>query len=319
MIDQCNQDVATWSATGDNFVVKNVEKFASDVLPKYFKHSNFSSFARQLNFYGFRKLRSDPILTNDVDPQTAAFVRFYHEKFQKDRPELLHNIKRATKSDQQSKDDVDDLKSQVFKLKKCVLDMSTQMERRISELNYDYTRKISGLTAEYENLTVLVAQLLHQRHHQHLPATHAPQLSSSHHVISPSPPFGDTSMLPQMSSMNSGSGGLSATIANASSSSTIATTSCSSLSSNTTAIPSYAGSSASVGQQQEKMHSLSQVAAMNLMGNEGMPHGAGTETSINAGMVPPFADVLTTNKRAASESISSSESELPSAIRQKTN
>uniref|UniRef100_A0A7S4AD44 HSF-type DNA-binding domain-containing protein n=2 Tax=Pseudo-nitzschia australis TaxID=44445 RepID=A0A7S4AD44_9STRA len=308
MIDQCNQDVATWSATGDNFVVKNVEKFASDVLPKYFKHSNFSSFARQLNFYGFRKLRSDPILTNDVDPQTAAFVRFYHEKFQKDRPELLHNIKRATKSDQQSKDDVDDLKSQVFKLKKCVLDMSTQMERRISELNYDYTRKISGLTAEYENLAALVTQLLHQRHHQHLPATYASQLSSSHHVISPSPPFGDPSTLPQMSSATTsfntnGSGVLSAKIANVSSSSTIGTTSSSSLSSNTTAIPSHTGSSASMGQQ-EKMLSLSQVAAMNLIGN--------------AGRIPPFADVLTTNKRAASESISSSESEQPSAIRQKT-
>ena len=114
MIDRCDQEIVTWSVTGDNFVVKNVENFASAVLPLYFKHSNFSSFARQLNFYGFRKLRSDPILTNDVDPQTACYVRFYHEKFQKNKPELLHSIKRATKSDQQSKDDVDDLKSQVF-------------------------------------------------------------------------------------------------------------------------------------------------------------------------------------------------------------
>ena len=137
MIDRCDPDIATWSASGDNFVVKNVEKFASAVLPLYFKHSNFSSFARQLNFYGFRKLRSDPILTNDVDPQTACYVRFYHEKFQKNKPELLHSIKRATKSDQQSKDDVDDLKSQVQKLKKCVVDMSAQMERKISEISFN--------------------------------------------------------------------------------------------------------------------------------------------------------------------------------------
>merc|ERR1719223_96121 len=50
MIDRCDPDIATWSATGDNYVVKNVEKFASSFLPLYFKHSNFSSFARQLNF-----------------------------------------------------------------------------------------------------------------------------------------------------------------------------------------------------------------------------------------------------------------------------
>ena len=52
MIDKCDTDIATWSETGDNFVVKNVEQFAHSVLPMYFKHNNFSSFARQLNFYG---------------------------------------------------------------------------------------------------------------------------------------------------------------------------------------------------------------------------------------------------------------------------
>jgi len=86
MIDRCDSDVATWSNAGDNFVVKDVEKFAKTILPMYFKHSNFSSFARQLNFYGFRKLKAEPILTADYDARTASYVRFYHEKFQKDKP-----------------------------------------------------------------------------------------------------------------------------------------------------------------------------------------------------------------------------------------
>jgi hypothetical protein len=29
MIDRCDDDIATWSDKGDNFVVKNVEQFAS--------------------------------------------------------------------------------------------------------------------------------------------------------------------------------------------------------------------------------------------------------------------------------------------------
>jgi hypothetical protein len=109
---------------------------------------------------GFRKLRTDPILTSDVDPRTACYVRFYHEKFQKDRPELLHQIKRATKSDQQSKDDVDSLKHEVAKLRDCLSQMSSEMDRKLAEMSYEYNRRITTLSAEYDKLAALVTQIL---------------------------------------------------------------------------------------------------------------------------------------------------------------
>ena len=160
MIDTCDPSIATWSESGDNFVVKNVEKFSQVVLPLYFKHSNFSSFARQLNFYGFRKLRTDPILTTDVDPRTSCYVRFFHEKFQKDRPDLLHDIKRATKSEQQSKDDLDSLKAEVNRLKECLGQMQNETDRRLAEMSYQCNSRITGISAEYDKLTALVHQLL---------------------------------------------------------------------------------------------------------------------------------------------------------------
>lgn len=157
MIDRCDPAIASWSTTGDSFCVKNVEKFAGSVLPQYFKHSNFSSFARQLNFYGFRKLKAEPILTADFDARTACYVRFYHEKFQKDRPELLASIKRATKSDQQSKDDLESLRMEICKLKECVTNMSAEYDRKIAEVHFEYNRRINNLSADYDKLAALVS------------------------------------------------------------------------------------------------------------------------------------------------------------------
>jgi hypothetical protein len=107
-------------------------------------------------------------LTSDVDPRTACYVRFYHEKFQKDRPELLHQIKRATKSDQQSKDDVESLKLEVCRLKDCIGQMSSEMDRKLAEMSYEYNRRITNLSAEYDKLAGLVTQILARQQQQEL-------------------------------------------------------------------------------------------------------------------------------------------------------
>ena len=95
-------------------------------------------------------------MTSDVDPRTACFVRFYHEHFQQHKPHLLHQIKRATKSDQQSKDELEMVKQDVVKLQTLLVQMRDDTDRRLAEMSYDCNRRITNMKTEMETLTALV-------------------------------------------------------------------------------------------------------------------------------------------------------------------
>lgn len=81
-----------WNQDGTSIIVKDQSHFTKSVLPRYFKHSNFQSFVRQLNMYDFHKVIQDP-----------SNGEFKHQFFKRGRDDLLINIKRKVHLKSQSK------------------------------------------------------------------------------------------------------------------------------------------------------------------------------------------------------------------------
>ena len=82
------KDIIHWTEDGKYFIISNLHDFTEQILPKYYKHNNYSSFIRQLNMYDFHKKKSG---------QNEHV--FHHQNFIRNRKDLLKLIKRKSKKE----------------------------------------------------------------------------------------------------------------------------------------------------------------------------------------------------------------------------
>ena len=78
----------SWQPHGRAFKVHDRKRFLTEVMPKFFKQTKFSSFTRQLSIYGFNRLGC-------CGPDKGAY---YDECFLQGMPDLCHHVQKIPKT-----------------------------------------------------------------------------------------------------------------------------------------------------------------------------------------------------------------------------
>ncbi|KAI8891448.1 hypothetical protein K501DRAFT_281451, partial [Backusella circina FSU 941] len=124
-----------WTYTGTSFIVCNITEFSRDVLPKHFKHNNFSSFVRQLNMQVNKSPRGHRTLAEN------QIWEFSHLKFLRNRPDLLDEIKRKALESESMRRDNNDINSHMAMMQMAQTDLIQQL----SHLQENFTQVMREL------------------------------------------------------------------------------------------------------------------------------------------------------------------------------
>eukprot|EP00934_Nitzschia_sp_Nitz4_P004815 Nitzschia sp. Nitz4//scaffold151_size53849//43855//45101//NITZ4_006730-RA/size53849-snap-gene-0.35-mRNA-1//-1//CDS//3329537165//4805//frame0 len=85
-------DIISWLPHGRSWRILQQQAFKEKVIPIFFRHGRYSSFARQVNGWGFKRISHG-----------SDFNSYYHEMFLRGMPHLCDRMRRLTAKDMQGK------------------------------------------------------------------------------------------------------------------------------------------------------------------------------------------------------------------------
>ncbi|NWV37219.1 HSF2 protein, partial [Grantiella picta] len=159
-----SNQLITWSQNGKSFLVLDEQRFAKEILPKYFKHNNMASFVRQLNMYGFRKVVHVDTGIFKLERERDGPVEFRHAYFRQGREDLLEHIKRKASSSRPDENKIlqEDLSKIICSAQKVQV-KQTAIESQLSLLkreNESLWREVSELRAKHMKQQQLIRKIV---------------------------------------------------------------------------------------------------------------------------------------------------------------
>eukprot|EP00960_Hanusia_phi_P052461 761469-Hanusia_phi.AAC.4 len=140
----------SWSPCGEKIVVFDAASFSTKVLARYFKHSNFTSFVRQLNLYGFHKASLD-----------NGACEFSHPIFKRGNEHLFKDIRRKIPSG-------NDRELQVARAE------IEQMSVYVQELRARHRQMEAAIQQKENEKQMIVAEMLESKRRQEVLSSSSP-------------------------------------------------------------------------------------------------------------------------------------------------
>ncbi|GAO47796.1 hypothetical protein SAICODRAFT_22624 [Saitoella complicata NRRL Y-17804] len=165
MLNDSSASQCSWNPSGTSFYVTTVSDFSRDVLPRYFKHQNFTSFVRQLNLYGFHKSNRTYRGSKSAqrNPQNEVW-EFQHSRFMRDRPDLIETMKR---NDHTREDPFMNGPQMEFSGRLLAMQESqTELMREVRSLRgnvADLSRTVAEVGVRQQELESIALRLVHSR------------------------------------------------------------------------------------------------------------------------------------------------------------
>jgi len=133
LINEDKKDIIEWTP-GGNLMIHHPRRLEKELLGKYFRHAKFSSFQRQLHYFGFLK---------QAGRRRMAACEFIHEKTTTDLESLLYLKRKASTNTRFKKSPLKSTKSKII---------SPTTKSKIMSPTSDYTNSPQQLNQKFDKI-----------------------------------------------------------------------------------------------------------------------------------------------------------------------